>query len=190
MYVLARNAPEHLGRCKLVGLHIHTGGYQSVRPTPKGECVGEALFFMGEKMIDGPCILHKGATCDGYGVKKFNRKTVRSHRLAYCQEKMISLEAISGKIVMHLCDNRLCVNPKHLKLGTHAENCADKVQKGRQARGEKGGNAKLKDAEVHEIISMIKAGDSNNSIAKAYGVSLMCISRIRAKKTWRHLWAA
>lgn len=51
MYVLARNASEHLGRCKLVGLHIHTGGYQSVRPTPKGECVGEALFLWVKKWL-------------------------------------------------------------------------------------------------------------------------------------------
>lgn len=88
---------------------------------------------------------------------------------------------------MHLCDNRLCVNPDHLRIGTHATNCADKVSKGRQAKGEDAGNSKLTNQNVRFIKQFIADGLSNAFLAKQYGVSAMCISRIRAGKTWRHL---
>lgn len=143
---------------------------------------------MGEKMVDGPCILHQGATCDGYGVKKHKKKNVRAHRLAYCQANDIDIESISGKVVMHSCDNRLCINPLHLSIGTHADNCADKVSKGRQARGDTGGNSRLKSSQVLEIRRLFDGGYFNAEIARIYGVSSMCISRIRSGKTWGHVW--
>jgi len=55
------------------------------------------------------------------------------------------------------------------------------------ARGEKAGNAKLKDAEVAEIKTLLSRGRSISSIAKQFKVSSMCISRINSGKTWSHL---
>jgi len=139
-------------------------------------------------MADDQCILHKGATAEGYGIKKRFGRNLRAHRLAYCDHHHIKLEEIDGMVVMHTCDNRLCINPSHLRLGTHADNCHDKVSKGRQARGENSGNAKLLDAEVLEIKRLFKRGATNPFIADCYNVSVMCISRIRSGKTWRHIW--
>lgn len=133
------------------------------------------------------CIDHKGATTDGYGVVKRGGKTVRAHRFAYCSAKGIDLEAIRGRVVMHACDNRLCVNPDHLSLGSHADNCADKVGKGRQARGERSGNSKLSDNQVRLIKTLFERGETNAEIARCYGVSAMCIGRIRNGTTWGHL---
>jgi hypothetical protein len=79
------------------------------------------------------------------------------------------------------------VNPHHLVLGTHKTNCADKVAKGRQAKGEIIGNSKLKDWQVLTIKMRINAGETNSQLAKEFDVSSMCISRIRSGKTWRHL---
>ena len=133
------------------------------------------------------CIEHKGAVVDGYGVLKRNNKTVRAHRWSYCQHNNLNLSEIIGLVVMHKCDNRICINPNHLALGTHQTNCADKVAKGRQAKGELIGISKLKTWQVVLIKGCIESGASNYEIAKAFHVSGMCISRIRNGKTWRHL---
>lgn len=133
------------------------------------------------------CINHTGAITDGYGVKKHKGKTVRAHRLAYCKANNLEVSDIAGSVIMHTCDNRLCINPDHLKTGTHADNCADKVSKGRQARGETSGNSVLKNEEVLRIKELIQSDYSATRIAPMYGVSVMCISRIRSGKTWRHL---
>lgn len=66
---------------------------------------------------------------DGYGKVKRNGKTILSHRLFYEVHKGIIPE---GNVIMHTCDNPGCVNPEHLKSGTHLENEQDKDAKGRR----------------------------------------------------------
>ncbi len=89
-----------------------------------------------ESCIDYP-ILNK----DGYGVMQTyldgNKKQYLMHRVSYQLTNNIDLK--SSELVCHKCDNPSCINPKHLFLGTHADNSADKVSKGRQAKGEVNG---------------------------------------------------
>lgn len=83
------------------------------------------------------------------------------------------------------------MNPKHLFLGTNADNVADKIAKGRQARetsGHKGvehGCAKLTEPDVLVIRS--SSGITNQMLADQFGVSNQQISRIRSGKAWSHL---
>ena len=59
---------------------------------------------------------------------------------------------------MHTCDNKLCVNPNHLRLGTIADNNQDMTNKRRHAFGRKNGRSKIKLDDVLEINSLYKTG--------------------------------
>ena len=72
-------------------------------------------------------IMHKG-----YGVLSVNNKETRAHRASY----EVFVGAIpDGMVIMHMCDNRRCINPDHLKPGTHKQNVQDAVAKGRMGIG-------------------------------------------------------
>lgn len=92
--------------------------------------LGDRFWFYVRKTSG--CWLWTGATYpDGYGKLrrpgKYGRE-VRAHRLAY-ELQVGSIPP--GLCVCHRCDNPLCVRPGHLWLGTHGDNTADKMQKGR-----------------------------------------------------------
>jgi hypothetical protein len=91
-----------------------------------------------------------------------------------------------GMCVRHTCDNPPCVNPAHLVLGTHAENMADKVRRGRSAQAETHGRAKLcwEDVEAMRIIREAR-GVYYYKLAEAFGVSVRAAFLACNRKTWR-----
>lgn len=117
----------------------------------------------------------------GYRMIKFNGKAEGAHRLAY----MAWVGAIpEGHVVRHNCDNRMCVNPDHLTLGSHKENSRDMVTRGRSCRGEKHWNAVLSDEDVEDIRTEYAKGVlTQDMLAEAYGVSRAAITkRLRKDK--------
>lgn len=64
----------------------------------------------------------------------YEGKNWGGHRLMY---KLAYGEFDLDLHVLHKCDNTLCINPKHLKLGTHTDNMQDKIRKGRDHNQQK-----------------------------------------------------
>lgn len=117
----------------------------------------------------------------GYGVSWLDGKWIRVHRKVYIQ----TFGPIpSNLVVRHICDNRSCVNPEHLVLGTHKQNSLDMVERNRQAKGEQVGTSKL----TTEIVSMIRSmSGSARQIASFIGCSSTTVKDIKNKKYWKHV---
>lgn len=112
---------------------------------------------------------------NGYARVRYNGKSMGAHRLSYMAHK----GEIPPKIdVCHKCDNRRCVNPAHLFLGTRAENMADAVAKGRQATGFKLPQTKLSDACKSEIVRRAKEGEKYQSIANSFGITQQMAGKV------------
>jgi endogenous inhibitor of DNA gyrase (YacG/DUF329 family) len=123
---------------------------------------------------------------DGYGVFHLDGKN--------CWAVRVPLRITDGKpvpddrVVRHHCDNPPCVNPVHLDGGSPADNAWDMVRRGRVARGERAGLAKLTDADVSEMMNLYATGSwTAKDLAKRYGVAKSSILRILKGETWAHI---
>ncbi|EBO9780709.1 hypothetical protein ZD92_20245 [Salmonella enterica subsp. enterica] len=126
---------------------------------------------------------------DGYGIQKYRGKTVKAHRLAYCQANGLELKDITGLVVRHKCDNPACINPLHLEIGTQADNNRDRAERNRSAHlsGEKNGRAKLTKEQVDEIRRRYVRGSRDNNtvtLAREFGVCQAHVSEIVRKAIW------
>ena len=126
--------------------------------------------------------------CDkeGYGQTSYKRIATKAHRLVYQLSNPV--EVIDGFEVMHSCDNPSCVRLDCLSLGTSQDNIKDKVNKGRQAKGEKNGRAKLTEDDVKEIRRRYKKIKGQQTrLAKEFGISRKQIRSIVNNKLWKSL---
>lgn len=124
-----------------------------------------------------------GLNSYGYGQFKFCGKPISAHRFSY----IAFVKSVpKGLLVCHTCDNRKCVNPNHLWLGTEYDNAHDCVSKGRQTRlkGVSNGQSILTELQVLEIR---QSKSSSYKIAPLYNVAASTIRSIRNKARWAHL---
>ena len=115
-------------------------------------------------------------------------RLVSAHRMAW---ELTHGSVPDGLWVLHCCDNRICVNPAHLFLGTHQDNMADMASKGRGRNngsvGQNNNNAKLRENDIREIRSLAATGGTRVEIAKQFNVTPQHISDVVLHKRWRHI---
>lgn len=133
------------------------------------------------------CWTWSGATGMGYGRIRRGGKNDGFPSTHHVSWELHFGPIPDGMQVLHHCDNRPCVRPDHLFLGTHADNMADMVAKDRGARGERSANAKLSDDAVRSIRSQYDQGASSRQIARKFGVSATIIKAVVRGDTWAHL---
>lgn len=126
----------------------------------------------------------------GYGVAEgrfVNQKKMSAHRLSYLAHKG---QLNRNLEVCHTCDNRLCVNPDHLWLGSHKDNIHDAIKKDRTLVGKIGvkhHNVILTEKQVLDIYKRAHSGEVQRRIAEEYGVSYQTVSDIKLKYKWKKL---
>ncbi len=124
-----------------------------------------------------------GTIANGYGMFWYEKKLCKASRVVW----FLTYRTWPKLCILHVCDNPLCVNPNHLFEGNNAENSADMVKKGRQARGSRNGNSKLTETDVKQIKRLLMQSVMPKTIAEQFHVSRRVISSIKTGKIWKWL---
>lgn len=130
-----------------------------------------------------------GKDTAGYGIFALSRKATKAHRLSYLLTNGTLLKDL---LVCHICDNRPCVNPNHLILGTYFDNMQDVKQRQRRdyksITGQNNANTVLTDDLVNDIRVRYAIGYTLDKLAQIYSfVNRGSIYRIIKGVTWKHL---
>lgn len=138
---------------------------------------------------------------DQYGAFGANAGRFKAHAFAWRSTYHGPLHP-DRSIFRHSCDNPPCCNPTHLYPGTHLENKADSVARGRHAAGDKHCSktrpgwvrrgtqihlAKLTETQIPQIRARLAAGETATNIAISLGVTHTAISSIKRGITWKHI---
>lgn len=150
------------------------------------ETDADRLWPRVEKRGEDECWPYAGTrTAAGYGKVHIGHGAwVRAHRLAW----IVTNGQIPAEMeVCHECDNPPCCNPRHLFLGTHADNMADMSLKGRAnvAVGSAHYKAVINEDIAREIRAAVSAGETQLAVAKRLGISKNIVHQVVHNVTWK-----
>lgn len=112
----------------------------------------------------------------GYGRFYIEHITIAAHRLSWI---MLRGPIPDGILVLHKCDNRKCVNPNHLYLGTHSDNNSDRAQRNSNNQG--GPISRFSSKDIEDVKDLIKKGKHKLFIANKYNISLNHVYTLTSK---------
>lgn len=116
--------------------------------------------------------------------EKIGGKSFRAHRLSY---EMHRGEIPEGLLVRHKCDNRACVRPMHLLLGTVKDNSDDMVRRGRAPVGTRSGRAKITEAIAARIKQLLRGGLGVLEVSLAVEVDRSTVANVSCGRRWKHV---
>jgi hypothetical protein len=129
-----------------------------------------------------------GKYYNGYGQFYDGKNKICAHRFSY---KLAYGEIDQKLVVCHKCDNRSCVNPDHLFLGTQQDNIRDMYNKNRQVitslPGSRNGNVTLTESKVLEMRVLYNNGTQIAEIARRFDTSETQTARIVKLQGWKHI---
>ena len=108
----------------------------------------------------------------GYGELQHANRNLRASRASY---EVFKGDIPNGLFVCHSCDNRKCINPDHLWVGTTTENMQDASKKGRMKKG----SLKLNLEKAREIRRLLKTGKTPKELSKLFTVAISTISNVK-----------
>lgn len=177
--VWAKNlCPMHLRRLRLYGDPTYT------TRTPNGE---KLAWLMSTIHLDTDnCIIWPFRVGNhGYGFLTFEGTQLLAHHVVL---KLHNRSCPAGlEETRHLCNNKTCVNNRHLMIGDPIDNATDRVVAGTSPKGSKHGLSKLTEHDVKLIRETPKYWGVNVALANQFGVSKSLISHIRLNKRWHHV---
>lgn len=148
-------------------------------------------FLIHVNFDESGCWLWDGANISSnpnkqYGQLKWRNTHFLAHRLSMF---LAGRSPLNGLNILHECDTPRCVNPDHLKPGTHIENMQDMRMKGRgrSLQGSQIKTAILNEDKVKEIRSARKGGIGRNVLADMYGVAISTIADVELRRSWTHV---
>lgn len=144
-------------------------------------------WFESHLQPDGECILWMGSRyAHGYGKVVYGQRAIcgMAHRISF---ELYNAEIPAGLLALHICDNRPCVNPNHIVLGTNKANMYDMKRKHRAAAGERHHASRLTMEQAHRIREAAQNFDyaTHGHIAKQFGVSRSTVTKIISGKAYK-----
>lgn len=149
--------------------------------------ISDVVYFWSKVDKSSNCWIWTASKTNGrYGQFYAQGKRCLTHRYSWL---IHNGDIPKGLCVCHTCDNPPCVNPKHLWLGTNADNMRDKIKKGRLrvGIGERNGKSKLVTKQINSIRALYLKGYVQTVLAKKYDVCQQTISHIVTRKFWKHV---
>ncbi len=143
-------------------------------------------FWSKVEITDGCWLWLAGRNSNGYGSFGFQGKCYGAHVIAFADEYGCLPSPLS---VCHFCDNRICVRPDHMWIGTNLDNWDDMRTKMRHTHGEAHAAAKFSDEDIANIRLLRSQGVSGAELARRYGVHKVTAEVIIRGKAWKHVAA-